>query len=347
MYTYPLTHNNKSLSIYIENSFENLLIHELNVGKTILDSLNIVEEFFVVSSLIASALVGSYFKIPLYHYMYDRFKGSSNGPIDVLILINGIIQHFVCILLAIVVSIGLLFNITFSHHLGESWCNIPWYAGVFGMSYRTMGSLGISIFRLLHIKCSDWIKFRFGQVKTLCMILTMSITTSIGLSFAFGMGNGPASRKQATWNWCIGRNEEFRETEHNYNLLIGKVSQNSDLIATTSILVLFTGTIVELLSYVVLFSHLHSHDNDMLSRKRVSEGEIKRRRQKNAVTFLGQFYGFVVECISYLGFLYTFKESSDVSLRVALAIGFWVEFGIASIVEVMTSKNLRRYLPHH
>ena len=93
MYIHPLEQNNKSLSIYIENSFESLLIHELNLEQTVLDSLNTVEEFFVVSSLIASALVGSYFKIPLYHYMYDKFKGNSNGPIDILILVNGLVRH--------------------------------------------------------------------------------------------------------------------------------------------------------------------------------------------------------------------------------------------------------------
>ena len=347
MHTESIEPSNKTLSVYLENSFDILLIDEFNLELSALDSLSPVGETVVVSSLIGSALVGSYYKIPLYHYMYDKFKEKSNTAIDVLLLVNGIIQHFICLLLAIYYCVGLLLDITFSNPFGEAWCNIPWYAGVFGGAYRTMGSLGIAIFRLLYIKCADWVNYRFGQKNFLWMVLTISLTISIALSCAFGMGNGPASRKQVSWNWCIGRNEEFREIEHNYALLTGQVSPQPDLFAKLSLLVLLTGLTVELVCYFIFFGHLHTHDTGMLTRKILSAGEVKRRRQKNAITFLTQFYGFVVECITVLGFLYTFKKSSNIRFRVAIAIGYWVEFGIVSIVEVMASQNLRPYLPHN
>ena len=347
MHSEPFKPSNKTLPIFLENSYESLLINEVNLELSALDSLNTVGELFVVFSLWASTIVGSYFKIPLYHYMYDKIQNKTISSIDVLILVNGIIQHCACLILAVVYGIGILFDITFSHHIGETWCNVPWYAGVFGSAYRTMGSLGIAIIRLLYIKCSHWVTYRFGQKNMLALILTMGIIISVGASFAFGIGNGPASRKQVTWNWCIGRNEEFRETVHDYGLLTGQVSPSSDLVATMSLLAMITGLFVELWIYVVFFGHLYSHDTRMLNRKVLSTRQVTKRRQKNVVTFLGQFYGFVVEFCTYLGFLYTFKKSSNITFRVAIAIGYWVEFGFASIIEVMTSQNLRQYLPHN
>ena len=347
MFSENFKQNNKTLPIFLTNSFESLSINEVNLQLTALDSLNTVGEFFVVFGLWTSAFVGSYFKLPLYHYMYDKIQNKTITPIDVLILVNAIIQHCACLILAVVYGIGLLLDITFSHYIGEAWCNVPWYAGVFGSAYRTMGSLGIAIFRLLYIKCSDWVTYKFGKKNMVALILTMSITISVGCTFAFGTGNGPASRKQVTWNWCIGKNEEIREAVHDYGLLTGQVSPRSDLMATMSLLAMITGLFVELLTYVVFFGHLYSHDTRMLNRKVLSIGEVTKRRQKNAITFLGQFYGFVVEFCTYLGFLYTFKKSSNITFRVAIAIGYWVEFGIASIIEVMTSQNLRPYLPHN
>ena len=167
------------------------------------------------------------------------------------------------------------------------------------------------------------------------------------MSKVFGKGNGPASRKQVTWNWCVGRNENLREILHEYSLISGTVTSESEFLAKLSILTTILGVISELFCYLMFFSHLHSNDKHLLTRKIIKEVEYKRRRQINCMTFSGQFYGFLVEFFTYIAVYTTLKKNSSITFRLAIAICFWVEFGIVSVVEVMTSQNLRRYLPHN
>ena len=118
------------------------------------------------------------------------------------------------------------------------------------------------------------------------------------------------------------------------------------LLAKICLLGALLGCIVELCCYLIFFGHLYFHDRSMVKRKVFKEAEFKRRRNINAMSFMGQFYGFVVECITYIGFMLTMEEGSNIKNRIAIAIGFWVEFGINSVVEVSVSQNLRECLPH-
>ena len=60
----------------------------------------------------------------------------------------------------------------------------------------------------------------------------------------------------------------------------------------------------------------NSDDENLIesARKVLQETEFKKRRQINSMTFMVQFYGFVVECITYVGVMFTLKKSSDTNL---------------------------------
>jgi hypothetical protein len=244
-------------------------------------------------------------------------------------------------------TMGLYFNITYSEHLGVSWCNIPWYVGVFGVGYRNFGSLRIAIFRLLLIKRNAWIKDKIGLMTLLSIILTISLILSTICTIGVGMGNGPASRKQATWNFCIGKSEVFREIEHNYSLLTGEVEGEYEFIPDMVVVVCLVAAATELSCYVMFFQHLDDHDKAMLKKKVLKIGGVKRRRRENAITFVGQFYGFGIEMMVYSAMIYTSREKTSVIYRLGVVLCFWIEFGIVSIVEVMTSNSLSQYLPHN
>ena len=347
MYKEKIQIEDRKLSFYLQNHSEVFLIHNSNLELNSLDSLNQVSETVVTSTILVSIIIGSYCKSALYCYLYDNRKLFRKRPINVLILIQAIIQHLICFLMVAYYTIGLYFNITFSEHLDVVWCNIPWYAQAFGVGYRNFGSLGIAIFRLLLIKRNAWIKDKIGLMKLLSIILTISLTLSTICTIGFGMGNGPASRKQVTWNFCIGKSENFREVEHNYSLLTGKVENESEFIPEMVMVVSLLTVAIELACYVLFFEHLDDHDKAMLKKKVLQIGEVKRRRCRNAITFVGQFYGFAIEMMVFSGMIYTFRETSIISHRLGIVLFFWVEFGIVSIVEVMTSNNLRQYLPHN
>ena len=341
----PPTVINKIFGISAEDSFETLFINELNLELSAFDSLNQFGSYAVIGSLVASSVIGSYCKSSFYYYICQKFKEKGNTVIDILLLANAITQHLVVLLLTTFYTIGLAFDITYSDFVGEAWCNIPWYAGVFGGAYRTFGSLGTAVYRLLLIKYNDKVTV-FGKKKLVTIFLVLCFAFSAGVTIGFGTGNGPGSRKQVTWNWCVGESEHFREIEHEYSLLTGTVSDESELLAKLCLLLPLTGNMIELCCYLFFFGHLYFHDRSMLKRKVFQESEFKRRRTINAMSFMGQFYGFVIECITYIGFMLTMEEGSNIKNRIAIAIGFWVEFGINSIIEVLVSQNLRECLPH-
>ena len=121
----------------------------------------------------------------------------------------------------------------------------------------------------------------------------------------------------------------------------------SEILPTMAIMLSLASVGIELGCYVLFFHHLHDHDDRMLKKKIISMGEVQIRRRQNAISFLGQFYGFGVEVLLYVSLMYTLREKESIGYRVAIVVGVWLEFAIISIVEVMTSNNLREYLPHN
>ena len=325
---------------------EILMADHYKLELTSLESLNMLGVTVVAGSLTASAIVGSYCKSAIYHYMYDMIKESGIKPMDILILVNTITQHLICLFVVVVFWVGLTGGITYSDYMNEIWCSLPWYVGIYGGAYRTFGSLGMAVYRLLLIKRNDWVVF-IGKKTLALIVLIFGFMMSVGVTIGFGTGNGPASRKQVTWNWCVGRNENFREILHEYSLISGAVEPESEFLTKLSLLTTILGVISELFCYLMFFSHLHGNDKNLFTRKIIKEVEYKKRRQINCITFSGQFYGFLVECTTYIGICSTLTKNSSTSFRMLVAICYWVEFGIVSVVEVMTSQNLRRYLPHN
>ena len=206
----------QTLSFFFNETHENIKLHEVHLAKSALELLEDVGVGCVISSLVASAIIGSYFKSGLYFYMYDNRKELKNRPINILHLVQSIIQHLVCLMLVAFLTIGLLFDITYAVSLGEAWCGVIWYVAVFGVAYRNIGSLGIAVFRLMFLLHSNWVKERFGALQMMALILISSIVVSALMAFVFGIGNGPASRKQELHNFCIGKSGEFRKIEHEY-----------------------------------------------------------------------------------------------------------------------------------
>ena len=341
---------NKTLLLYQQDMLEDFYIADFEKELSSIDTLSNYGEFIVIGGLVTSSLVGTYYKSALYYYLHEKIKSMNITIIDILIGANAIIQHFTTLFLTLTYAIGLGFNLTFSDHMPRAWCNVPWYVGVYAGAYRAVGSLSVAILRLLYIKSNTFLSQKIdthGKIKVALTILLLSLTLNVGLTIGFGLGNGPASRKQVAWNWCIGSSEQIRETNHNYAMLTGTVESESDLVSQLCLSVTILAVMVELTCYLFLFGHLYSHDKSMLDKKLLGASEIKKRCQRNAMTFLGQFYAFVVESIIYFSFMYTYRANTSIYARLAVSFGAWMEFGIVSIVEVMTSNSLRAYLYHN
>ena len=338
---------NKTLDMYLENTIHHVLIKNSNLELTTADSLSHNSKIFIVCCLLASLTIGSYFKTSLYLYMCDNFKDLFNSPINILLLIQALIEHFVCTFMVTFFTVGWIFDIRFSEYFGETWCNIPFYVSLFGVGYRNSGSLGLAVLRVFYVKFPWAVKNDAFRQRMTFGTLFVCITGTVAAMIGFGVGNGPASRQQVVWNFCTGQSEVVREVMHLYSLITGTVTLHSDIIPKIATCLAFLMITMELVCYIILFYELYSHDNDMLKKKRLPVYEVNKRHRKNAITFLGQFYRFVVQCILTTGMLYILHTHSDVSFRLLILIVNWVEFGILSVVEVKTSNHLTEYLPHN
>jgi hypothetical protein len=342
-----LEKHNNTVPLYLERSLEILLVSDSNLELSLTDSLNQSTKNIIVVCLLVSIFVGSYFKYALYQYMYNKGKEIIYQPIDFLILVQAIVDHLICIFMSTTYTIELTFGITLSEYLGEDWCYITWYSATFGIIYRSFASLGMAILRLFYVKHPYQVRNINARVKMMLIVLVSGIVASTLITIGFSMGNGEISRKQVLWNFCTGRSEEFRKVIHNYSLIRGTIVDQSELIPKLVVVIAILGIAAEFVCYLFLFKHLYSHDEELLSKKILKQDVITKRHQRNAITFLGQFYGFAVEFTRGLLMLYTMKASTDVIYRFLFLISFWVEFGTLSIVEVMTSGGLKKYLPHN
>jgi hypothetical protein len=347
MFSGRKTTENETLHMYLDNTLNHVFINISNLELTTADSLSNTGEIIVVFSLFASLIIGSYFKSSLYLYMYDNLKDLLNSPINLLLLIQALIEHFVCTFMVTFFTVGLIFDIRFSDYFGETWCNIPFYVSVFGVGYRNFGSLGLAVLRVFFVKFPWAVKNDAFRMRMMFGTLFVCVTGTVTVVIGFGVGNGPASRQQVVWNFCTGRSEFFREVMHLYSLTTGTVTLRSDIIPKMITCLALVSIIEELVCYIVLFYHLYSHDEELMRKQRLPVNEVNKRHRKNAITFLGQFYGFVVRCIITSGMIYILHTHSDVSYRLLIMIVTWVEFGILSVVEVTTSTNLMQNLPHN
>ena len=132
---FPHMKMRQTLSFILEESHEDLYFHEVHLTKSALELLDDVGVGCVITSLVLSAIIGSYFKSSLYFYMYDNRKELKNRPINILLLVQSVIQHLICRMLAVFFTIGLSFDITYDNSIGEAWCGTIGHIGIFGLAY--------------------------------------------------------------------------------------------------------------------------------------------------------------------------------------------------------------------
>ena len=347
MYQKYICSNNCSVLLSLERTFELLHNTNLQFERSAAESFSPIEEKFLLSSLLVSIFVGTYFKCGLYQYMYDAGKELLNQSINLLLLIGALIDHLICILMVANYTVALTWDIVLSDYIGEGGCYVLWYAASFGVAYRVYGSLGIAILRLVYIKLPYPVSQLKSKRTVFFLVLTTSIVASTLITIGFGYGTGEISRKQANWNFCTGTSERLREMTENYSLLNGTISPQAEFIPKMAVWISMTGIILEFACYLIFFHHLFAHDEGMRHKQILPVNVVKKRHRKNAITFFGQFYGFVAESMRTVVLLCTMTADGNTRYRILTLLSVWIEFGILAVVEVMTSQELRTKLPHN
>ena len=118
-------------------------------------------------------------------------------------------------------------------------------------------------------------------------------------------------------------------------------SSTYQMVATSVVL---SCTVAEILCYIAFFHHVICHDNGPIKANLRPE-VTKQRNRTNAISFLGQFYGFATEATFLTAYLVIIATDDKNTEMKALAVVFkFMEFGVLSLVEILASEQLRRMM---
>ena len=263
-------------------------------------------------------------------------------PINVLIVNSSIIHHASHISSGVWYVFLLMSETPISEVVGTHLCQIMDVIGLYGITYLSVGSLGIAIFRILYVKHERWVKYVVGERLLLTVILVMSLISSGLIVFLYKLGR---SSHRSHMNMCAGLSFTESQILIEYDLSRGMEMIVTTVFQSTAIGVGILMQTIELIIYVWFFWHRYKNDNGNI-RKLLTEDVIRRRNIKNITTFLGQFYGFLVEyaflfvILVLTGFT---QEQKELTRALAIIIKF-MDFGLLSAVEVLSSQKLRSFL---
>jgi hypothetical protein len=170
-----------------------------------LKSLSYTTQKLLFAALIISLLVGTCFKSILYSYFWrsrrDKRKSFKNRPINAMILMGAIIHHVTHLFMGVNYGLVLGFDLHLGDYMGDFYCNLTLFIGVFTIAYLYIGSMNIAIFRVLYIKCGRWVKHHMNNVVLASIALVGSILLSLIMTILFVVER---SSKRVIYNTCMG-----------------------------------------------------------------------------------------------------------------------------------------------
>ena len=284
--------------------------------------------------------IGTYFKCVLYSHLWDKYKKREFKPIDLLILVTSVVQHLNSINLIYNGLLVMLFDIS-SEQLVKEWvCTLPRLLFQFEICYSCIGSLGVSIFRIIYIKNHLWVKYCLGEKKILTIILFGGFAVTVVCMLLLSYNDYERIFKETC---LLSPSVPLLEELDEYEQSRGNDSIYLHWIQCRRILfiILVCVTLAELIIYIIFFQHMYQHDNSVNLRVLLESKAIRRRNQRNAITFFGQFCSFAFEI--GLNIIMISAVEGNASWGVVILFKM-VAFTSMAIIEDLTSASLRRIL---
>ena len=349
--------------IHVFEHVQNALIsnHNGNNYSTIYDDVIVVSEVFdhtppligmefyikVITSvaIVVSLVIGSYFKSIMYRYVFTSNKnnrGWMHRPINVLTISSAIIHHISSVSVGIWSVALMISESPFGQTLGAQYCELMDVVLIYGIAYLSVGSLGISFYRVLYIKHQQWVKFVIGEGRLLSIVLSLSIAVSGILVFLYKL---ETSSNRILLNACYGESFMYGNFLIDYGLAAGHQVINTTYLQKGSLAIAMGFQSIEFVIYIWVFYIRFKNDNGNIKRVLTVEA-VRDRNIKNVGTFLGQFYSFLTECIFLLTILVMsiFVDEETHHLKSYIFLAKIIEFALLSAVEVFSSPSLRSFI---
>ena len=344
-------YNIDTLNQSTKDDFNNevLFINEWMRGEESLMYLPFDYKMMLAAVMLISLLVGSYYKCITYAYFLSTSKenrGWMHRPINVLLLTSSLIHHATHIWMWSWFVISFLTVVPLSDVFGFHGCQIIQIVAGFGMCYLTIGGFGITVYRLLLIKHENWVKNVIGQKVLLGIISSTSFVICSIIVFLYAW-EGSLSRPtlNTTLNYCQGVTMVHAQILIEYGQSLGESTETTTCFQAIAVGFCIVFQTFEFGSYVYFFYFRYKHDNGNVA-KMLTLAATRDRNLKNIQTFIGQFYGFLME-YAYLFFwlvIIVLADEQNYSMKSYANVVKFMDFGILSAVEYFTSPILREFM---
>jgi hypothetical protein len=328
---------------FFADSFENsidILEAKNNMEPEIL-LLQIPIQWLMVANVWFVLLFGSFFKFIVYEYLYEQYNKKKFTPVGMLTLVLALSQHVNSVMESIVTMLIIFSGDSFGQidrAVGGNWfCTVLIYAYKFNLYYSCIGSLGLSVYRILLIKHHHFLKNVIGEKVFLNIILYGGLLITTACTF---IASSTDYDKLINDTCMIGPKFNILQLLDEYEQSRGNVAilpyfVNAQIVV---VFIMIFAMISELLIYIMFFHYMYQHDNKEILRKLLDQNVIKLRNRANAITFFGQFCSFMLEITVLVLFIIFFATESSI----AIAIEFKrMSFVLIGVVEVLTSNVLR------
>ena len=224
----------------------------------------------------------------------------------------------------------------------EQWlCIIFKFSVVFELYYSCVGSLGISIYRILYIKHDEIVKYKIGERNLLLLVMIGGVLLTTFMTLTTFMND----YENVLAEHChIPVDENILMTLDQLKMAGGYTSPYYGFIYPRIIngAIMLGMTLAEICIYVAFFLFVYRHDNSENLRKILEKKTIKKRNKTNAITFFGQFCSFLFELIYWvltlLAALVGRKESFLWAVTASVRL---ITFSGMAAIDVLVSSSLR------
>ena len=202
----------------------------------------------------------------------------------------------------------------------------------------------VAIYRILLIKCPYLFQTRIDRRNLLMIILLVGLSLTV-LFVALDALNDYQHLRMERCVISVAHMRSMAITLDEYEQSHGKPSiyayWRSVRIGLTT--VGFAFIVAEIIIYVVFFHDMYLHDNSESIRRLLGSDVIKKRNQRNAISFFTQFCSFCVEITWLVVFIITSimgnKQNGLLFIRNLAGL---LSYAIISIFEVLLSRVLRQ-----
>ena len=212
----------QSLAIFLPDNATNLSEYTEFTFSAIEDladikSLSEIVRNILLAISICSFVVGTYFKcifyLHIYRHRHDEGNKFKERPINVMILCGALVHHATHFFIFVNFICRLSLDVCLGDYMGNVYCYIVLFVGVFGTCYLIVGSMCIAILRVIYIKRGTWILYG-GNKKLIAYIIFLGgLLVSITLTILFIIER---SSKRVLINSCMGYSTRLRDIIYQY-----------------------------------------------------------------------------------------------------------------------------------